>query len=233
MKETILQALEQVYSNLVHMVAEFLPRFLVMLIIIAIGLLVAFILRQMLRALLGLTRIDRVSEEAGASRFLRMAHLPAMSELLSRSIFWVTWLCFVLVGLSVLGVAGLQEQISRLFRFLPEIFVSIVILFMGAVIANFLSRTALLAAVNAGVRSARILSWSIRFVLWILAITMALEELGVARQTVVSAFSIVFGATMLGLAIAFGLGGQDLARRTLERHLGDTKTENDKEPQPL
>jgi len=233
MRETILQALEQVYTNLVHMVAEFLPRFLVMLIIIAIGLLVAFILRQMLRALLGLTKIDRVSEEAGASRFLRMAHLPAMSELLSRSIFWVTWLCFVLVGLSVLGVAGLQEQISRLFRFLPEIFVSIVILFMGAVIANFLSRTALLAAVNAGVRSARILSWSIRFVLWILAITMALEELGVARQTVVSAFSIVFGATMLGLAIAFGLGGQDLARRTLERHLGDTKTENDKEPQPL
>jgi small-conductance mechanosensitive channel len=233
MKETILQALEQVYSNLVHMVAEFLPRFLVMLIIIAIGLLVAFILRQMLRALLGLTRIDRVSEEAGASRFLRMAHLPAMSELLSRSIFWVTWLSFVLVGLSVLGVAGLQEQISRLFRFLPEIFVAIVILFLGAVIANFLSRTALLAAVNAGVRSARILSWSIRFVIWILAITMALEELGVARQTVVAAFSIVFGAAMFGLAIAFGLGGQDLARRTLERHLGDTKTENDKEPQPL
>ena len=233
MKETILQALEQVYTNLVHMVAEFLPRFLVMLIIIAIGLFVAFILRQMLRALLGLTKIDRVSEEAGASRFLRMAHLPAMSELLSRSIFWVTWLCFVLVGLSVLGVAGLQEQISRLFRFLPEIFVSIVILFMGAVIANFLSRTALLAAVNAGVRSARILSWSIRFVLWILAITMALEELGVARQTVVAAFSIVFGAAMFGLAIAFGLGGQDLARKTLERHLGETKTENDKEPQPL
>jgi small-conductance mechanosensitive channel len=233
MKETILQALEQVYSNLVHMVAEFLPRFLVMLIIIAIGLFVAFILRQMLRALLGLTKIDRVSEEAGASRFLRMAHLPAMSELLSRSIFWVTWLCFVLVGLSVLGVAGLQEQISRLFRFLPEIFVSIIILFLGAVIANFLSRTALLAAVNAGVRSARILSWSIRFVLWILAITMALEELGVARQTVVAAFSIVFGAAMFGLAIAFGLGGQDLARKTLERHLGETKTENDKEPQPL
>ena len=233
MKETILQALEQVYTNLVHMVAEFLPRFLVMLIIIAIGLFVAFILRQMLRALLGLTKIDRVSEEAGASRFLRMAHLPAMSELLSRSIFWVTWLCFVLVGLSVLGVAGLQEQISRLFRFLPEIFVSIIILFLGVVIANFLSRTALLAAVNAGVRSARILSWSIRFVLWILAITMALEELGVARQTVVAAFSIVFGAAMFGLAIAFGLGGQDLARKTLERHLGETKTENDKEPQPL
>jgi small-conductance mechanosensitive channel len=233
MRQTILQGLEQVYSNLVHMIAEFLPRFLVMLIIIVIGLLVAFVLRYILRALLGLTKLDRVSEEAGASRVLRMAHLPSMTELLSRSIFWVTWFGFVLVGLSVLGVAALQEQISRLFRFLPEVFVAILILFLGAVIANFLSRTALLAAVNAGHPSAKILSWSIRFVIWILAISMTLEELGLARQTVISAFSIIFGASMLGLAIAFGLGGQDLARKFLERYLGDTKKEKDKEPEPL
>jgi hypothetical protein len=233
MRETILQGLEQVYSNLVHMIAEFLPRFLVMLIIIMIGLLVALVLKYILRALLGFTKLDRVSEEAGASRVLRMAHLPSMTRLLSRSIFWVTWIGFILVGLSVLGVAGLQEQISRLFRFLPEVFVAILILFLGVVTANFLSRTALLAAVNAGHRSAKILSLSIRFVIWILAISMTLEELGLARQTVISAFSIVFGGTMLGLAIAFGLGGQDLARKCLERYLGDAKRENDKEPQPL
>jgi len=233
MRQTILEGLEQVYSNLVHMVAEFLPRFLVMLIIIVIGLLVAFVLKYILRALLGLTKLDRLSEEAGASRFLRMAHLPPMTELLSRSIFWVTWIGFILVGLSVLGVAGLQEQISRLFRFLPEVFVAILILFLGAVIANFLSRAALLAAVNAGHPSPKILTWSIRFVIGILAISMTLEELGVARQTVISAFSIIFGASMLGLAIAFGLGGQDLARKCLERYLGDTKKAKDKEPQPL
>ncbi len=77
------------------------------------------------------------------------------------------------------------------------------------------------------------ISWAIRFVIWILAITMTLEKLGLAKQTVISAFSIVFGATMLGLAIALGLGGQDLARRFLERHWGDTKKDRDKEPQPL
>ena len=235
MKEIILQGLEQVYSKLVHMIAEFLPRFLVMLIIVLIGLLVAFVFRYILRALLGFTKLDRVSEQSGASRVLRMAHLPSMSELLSRSIFWVTWLGFLLVGISVLGIPGFQEQISRLFRFLPEVFVAILIMFLGVAIANFLSRAALLAAVNAGHPSARILSWSIRFVIWILAITMTLEELGLARQTVISAFSIVFGATMLGLAIAFGLGGQDLARKALERYFAEAKKDKDKdkEPQPL
>jgi small-conductance mechanosensitive channel len=233
MRETILQGLEQVYSNLGRMIAEFLPRFLVMLIIIAIGLLVALILKQILRAVLRLTKLDRVSEAAGATNVLRMAHLPPMTEVLSRSFFWVTWLCFILVGLSVLNISSLQEQISRLLRFLPEVLVAILVLFLGVAIANFLSRAALLAAVNAGHASARILSWAIRFVILILAISMALEELGLARQTVISAFSIVFGATMLGLALAFGLGGQDLARKVLERYLGTSKKQKEKEPEPL
>jgi hypothetical protein len=233
MRQTVLQGLEQAYGNLVRMIADFLPRFLVMLIIIALGLLVAFVLKYIVRAVLGLTKLDRVSEEAGASRILRIAHLPSMTVLLSRSIFWVTWFGFILIGLSVLGVAGFQEQISRLFQFLPEVFVGILILFVGLMAANFLSRAVLLAAVNAGHPAPRILSWAIRFVIWILAISMTLEEFGVARQTVISAFSIIFGALMLGLAIAFGLGGQDLARKSLERYLGDTKKEKDTEPQPL
>jgi small-conductance mechanosensitive channel len=233
MRETILQGLQQVYSKFGRMIAEFLPRFLVMLIIILTGLLVALVLKHILRALLRFTKLDRVSEESGATRVLRMANLRSMTDLLSRSIFWVTWFGFILVGLSVLNIASLQEQISRLFQFLPEVFVAILIMFLGVAIANFLSRTALLAAVNAGHPSAKILSWSIRFVIWILAISMTLEELGVARQTVVSAFSIVFGATMLGLALAFGLGGQDLARKSLERYFGDTKKEKEKEPPPL
>ena len=145
MKDTIVQGLEQAYYNLVHMFAEFLPRFVVMLVIIVVGLAAAYLLRYILRGLLKLTRLDRVAEDTGASRVLRMADLPSMTEFLSRSVFWITWLTFILIGVSILQVAGLQEQISRLFRFLPEIFVAMVILFLGLVLANFLSRAALLA----------------------------------------------------------------------------------------
>lgn len=233
MRETILQGLGQAYSNLVRMIADFLPHFLVMLAIILVGLVVATVLKYILRTFLRLAKLDRVSEKTGAGRVLRMAHLPSMTELLSRSLFWVTWFAFILIGLSVLGVPSLQEQISRFLRFLPEVFIAILILFLGVAIANFLSRAALLAAVNAGYASARIISWAIRFVIWTLAITMTLEELGVARQTVISAFSIVFGATMFGLAIAFGMGGQDLARKFLEKHFGGADREKEKEPQPL
>lgn len=233
MKEVILRGLAQAYENLVHMLAEFLPRLLVMLVIVGVGLLVAYLLKAVLRAILRITRLDRLSEEAGASRFLRMAALPSMTELLSRSLFWVTWCGFILIGISVLGVAGLQEQISRLLLLLPSIFVAILILLLGLVTANFVSRAALLAAVNAGYPSPKLVSWSIRFAIWALAISMALEQVGVARQTVIAAFSIIFGAFMLGLAIAFGLGGREIAREFLERNLGEKTAEKHEEPQPL
>ena len=120
-----------------------------------------------------------------------------MSEFLSRSLFWITFLGFILLGISVLQIPELQEQISRLFQLLPQVFVAILILFVGILAANFLSRAALLAAVNGGYRSPRLWSGMVRFVIWILTISMALEQVGLARQTVVAAFSIVFGAVML------------------------------------
>jgi len=234
MKDTIIQGLTQAYQNLVHMVADFLPRFVVMFAIILVGLLVALLLRYFLRLILHPTRLDRISEEAGASHVLRRAALPSMSELLSRALFWVTLLGFALLGISVLGIPELQEQISRLFQLLPQLFVAILVLFAGVLAANFLSRATLLATVNAGYRSPRLWSIAVRSAILILAISMALEQVGLAKETVVAAFSIAFGAVMLALALAFGLGGKDLARETLERYLGDKREkEKEAEPSPL
>jgi hypothetical protein len=234
MRDTVIQGLAQAYDNLVHMIADFLPRFVVMLVIILVGLLIAFLLRYFLRLMLHPTRLDRISEEAGASHVLRRAALPSMTELLSRVLFWVTLLGFTLLGISVLGIPELQEQISRLFQLLPQLFVAIVILLAGVLVAKFLSRAALLGAVNAGYRSPKIWSGATRSAILILCISMALEQVGLAREIVVAAFSIAFGAVMLALALAFGLAGKDLARQALERYLGDKKgKEKETEPSPL
>src|SRR5205823_13916293 len=96
MKEMILKGLQQAYENMVHMIAEFLPRFVVMFIIMAVGWLVALLLKYLVRAILHLTKLDRISEESGASQVLRKAALPTISELLSRAFFWVTWVAFAL-----------------------------------------------------------------------------------------------------------------------------------------
>jgi len=232
MKELIVHAFEQAHDNFTKMLAEFLPRFMVMLIIIAIGFLVAYIAKYVFRAILRVAKVDRVSEQAGASRLLRRAELPTMSELLSRAIFWIIWVGFIMVGISVLGILSLQVMIASLIGLLPQVFVAFLILFVGLLAANFFSRAVLLAGVNAGLPSPKVLSETVRIVVGFLAFTMALEQISLGRETILVAFAIAFGALMLGLAIAFGLGGRHLARRVLEKRFlrGDKEREDELSP---
>jgi hypothetical protein len=233
MKELIVHAFGQAHDNFTRMLAEFLPRFLVMLIIIAIGFLVAYIAKYVFRAILRVAKVDRVSEQAGASRLLRRAELPSMSELLSRAIFWIIWVGFIMVGISVLGILSLQIMIASLIGLLPQVFVAFLILFVGLLAANFFSRAVLLAGVNAGLPSPKILSETVRVVVGLLAFTMALEQISLGREAILVAFAIAFGALMLGLAIAFGLGGRHLARRVLEKHFLRGEKEREDELSPL
>lgn len=233
MQEMIARAFQQAHDNLTHMLAVFLPRLVLMLVVILVGWLVAYVLKLILRGILRVAKVEKMSEEAGASRMLRRAALPAMTELLSRALFWVVWLGFIIVGVSFLGIGSLQQQIAGLIALLPQIFVAFLILFVGLLAANFFARAALLAGVNAGLSSPRLLSGAVRVVILFLALSMALEQIGLGRETMEIAFSIVFGAIMLGLAIAFGFGGRRLAARVLERHFLREEKERDDELSPL
>jgi hypothetical protein len=217
MRDMIVSELSQATTEFARALAHLLPRLLVMLIIVGVGWLVAYVLKAMLRSILRLMKFDRLSEDAGATELLTKAALPSSTELLCRLIFWVVLLGFILIGVNALGIVELQEDISTFFFFLPRLFVGVLILFFGLLASSFFSRATLLAAVNANLPSPRLLTYALRVVIIVLAVSMAFEELGVAQKSILAAFSIVFGSLMLGLAIAFGLGGKDLARQFLER----------------
>jgi len=197
--------------------ARFLPRFLEMLFIVVIGWVIAFILRTLLRSVLKIARFDKLSEHTGATQLLRGAALPSLTELVSRFVFWVAWLGFILLGISVLGVVGIEQHVTSFFGFLPRLFAALFILFFGLLGASFFSRAVLLGAVNADLPSPRLISWALRTMIILFVVSMAFEELGVGSRTVIVAFALTFGSLMLGLALAFGLGGKDLARKYLER----------------
>jgi hypothetical protein len=234
MKEMILHELSQMWDQLAQGFAHFVPRLIVLLIVIAAGFVIAYLLKLILRAVLRLSRFEKLSENAGTASMLNKAALPSSSELLSGFVFWIAWIGFILLGTNELGILGLQDEIARLFLYLPRLLMAMLIIFFGFVVASFFSRAALLAAVNSGAPSPRLISGSVRLLIVALAVAMAFEQLGLAEQTIIAAFCILFGAIMFGLAIAFGLAGQDLARRALERMFPtNADRENEREPSPL
>jgi hypothetical protein len=228
MGDSLLKSLTETMQDVSAMVTNFLPRLLAMIIIIVVGGIVAWILKIVVRRMLGWVKFNQLSETAGFTQLLTETALPSPAELVSRLVFWVVWVGFMLVGLSGLGISALNDAIGRFFLVLPQIFVALLILFVGVLIANFIGRATLLAAVNANFPSPRLLSSMVRFLIIVLAVTMGLERVGLGHGVILIAFSIAFGAVMFGLALAFGLGGRDAARRLIEkRFLEDQKKDDD------
>jgi hypothetical protein len=227
MGDIIASELRQAWITFTSTFAHLLPRLLAVLTIVVVGWVIAYLLKIALRSVLRLVKFDRFSERAGATQLLNTAALPSASELLSQLVFWITWLAIAIGGVSFLGIAVLQQDIAGFLNFLPRFVVALLIVFLGLLAANFFARAALLAGVNANLPSPQLLSISIKVIIVVLAISMAFEELGLAQRTILIAFSIVFGALMLGLAIAFGMGGRDLARQFLEKRFSDRRPEKE------
>ena len=206
------------FNKFLGKVITFLPNLLAMITILIIGFLMAWIVKMMLVRFLKAIQFDKVSEQWGLTRILSkggVTYSPA--NLLGRFFYWIIILITLILGINALEVAATQSLVTQFFNFLPHLFAALGILVVGYLIGAFLGQTTLIAAVNAQMDSARLLSCTVRWFIIVLSLTMALYHLGIAEKVIVAAFSITFGGIVLALAIAFGWGGRELAKNFLEK----------------
>jgi hypothetical protein len=98
-------------------------------------------------------------------------------------------------------------------------------------LSAFINRTVLLAAVNANVQFAHGLAVAAQSLVLFFFLAIALEQLGIGYGIVGVTFSILLGGVVLALALAFGLGGKDLAREVLERRFGKLSKKSKRQPE--
>ncbi len=231
MIQDIADALLQSWRNFASAFVLFVPRLVAATIIFAGGLVVSLVARRAVQLLLVWLRVDRLSLRTGASELLRKAELPTADVLIGKMLFWIVWIGFIVSAVDTLQFKPFQGLVDEFFRFVPRFLVALLVLSMAFLVGNFLWRATLLSSVNAGLPGARLLSGGLRALVIAIGAVMALEQLGLRTSVVLTAFAITFGAVMLGLAIAFGLGGRDAAKQLLERQ-SQAKKERDADAAP-
>jgi hypothetical protein len=231
MIQDIADALVQSWRNFASAFVLFVPQLVAATIIFAGGLVVSLIARRVVQRLLVSLRFDRLSLRSGASEMLRKAEMPTADVLVGKMVFWIVWIGFIVSAVDTLQLRPFQGLVDEFFRFVPRFLVALLVLSLAFLVANFLWRATLLSSVNAGLPGARLLSGALRALVIAIGAVMALEQLGLGTSVVLTAFAITFGAVMLGLAIAFGLGGRDAAKQLLERQV-QAKKERDTDAAP-
>jgi len=231
MKEFIDRIVTQPLHDVFDKLVAFLPSLLTGIFVFIIGLVLAWLVKILVVRIIRLLKLDSALARSGVADALqKMAVKDTPAKLIGRMFFWLVTIIFFVLSLSVMRVPVIDQLLEKFLLYLPNVFVALIILAIGYFLSNFLGRAALIASVNAGVKLSSLLSKGVKAVIMLFASVMALEQLGIGRSTVIATFTIVFGGVVLAMALAFGLGGKDLARTLLEKRFkkdGDADGERD------
>jgi len=190
--------------------ADLLPTLGGALVILFVGFLLA---RLAARA------TDRLLARAGVNRWLRSAGGPGEtigralrrppSRVFANIVFWLTMFTAILFAANWLGLESLEKVLTELVSYVPSVIAAVAIILFGVILGEFVDGLIVASAgsVHGGVTLARVGRGGVI----VLAIFMALQELGVATEIVTTAVAIIFGALALAFALSFGLGNRELA----------------------
>lgn len=198
-------------------VASFIPTLIGALLILVFGYIIAKIIRDVVHQALKAIRFDSVADKAGISGVLSKGGIKmTASELLGVLVYWLVAIMVLVVTVNALGLTIASQLLERLFAYIPNVISAVFVMVLGMFLANFMADAVNATARNTSVPNPDLLGKMSRWAIIIFAVSISLEELGIAPLLVGTTFHILFGAICLALALAFGLGGKDAAAKYLE-----------------
>ncbi|MFB0520234.1 MAG: hypothetical protein ACETWD_02260 [Desulfatiglandales bacterium] len=205
-------------------ITAFLPELIGAIIIFVAGGIIARLVKLAVERLLKLIRFDKATEKTGVKEFLRKGDiLKAPSEIMSSLVYWFIMILVIIASLDALGLPIVSDLLNTIFLYIPNVVAAIIVLILGFLVGNLLSAVVRTAASNAGLKNANGLGKIALYAIVFFSGAIALIQLGIGEEIVVSAFGIAFGAAALALALAFGLGGRDVAGDYLKRWLEEKR----------
>ena len=205
------------FENLWTRIGEFLPNFLAAFVLLVLGVAIALGVRLLVIKVLNSIGWEKLARKTPTLRILEVGDIRyPFFELVGAIVFWVVILVFTGTAAHSLGLTSLELLIDHFVSFLPNLFLAVVIIALGAWMGGLAGKFARAFAHAARIPEANLLGKGVHYLVVIVALGTALEQLNVATRFLFGAFLIVLGS----LGLAFGLGGQGKAREIIERISG-------------
>ena len=191
---------------------DFLPNLIGFLAVLIVGYLVARIVASALARLLGRAGLDRSLTQGQGGRVVsKITRRP--SYLLGRVAFWALFLGVIALAVSVLGIGALTAFVGAILAYVPNIIAALFIFLAAGAIAAGIG--ALVARTMGDTTTGKLVATIAPILIMAIAGFMILDQLKIAEDIVRITYMALMGGLALALALAFGLGGRDVAARML------------------
>lgn len=218
---TVSESLQNLYARFIN----FLPDFLVAVIVLVVGWIVAVAVAKLVKSVLHSARVDELGDKLGLDQ---LSNRTGMKMTVAGTIAWVVkWfllLAIFLAAADILGLSQISSFLNDVLLYIPNVVAAAAILLVGTLVASFLSRFVRHSVAAAGLASADMLGAVAQWAVMIFTVLAALYQLGVAAAFVQTLFTGFIAMLAIAGGLAFGLGGKEHANKVLNKIERDIKS---------
>src|SRR5436309_5076636 len=212
------QAIVSALANALDLLLTFIPKLLGFLVILLVGYLIAAAVSRAVTFLLRKIGFDNMSNRIGLTRIeQRMGVRLDPAGVLGKIVFWFLFLVFLVPAANALGLTAVSGILNSLIAYIPNVFVAILVLFLGTLAATVVADIVRGATASANVGNPNIFANIARYSIMGFAALIALEQLQIAPALINELFGAIVAAAALAFGLAFGLGGRETAQKYLNR----------------
>lgn len=196
----------------------FIPTLLLAIALLFAGFIIAWILEVMSRKILRAIKLEEIVAKVGIKRMFEKAGLKmTFTRLLSGVVYWFVLIVFLAAVVNVLGLTQLSSFLDGLVAYLPNVIAAVAILIIGILVGNLLYNVVKNASESARIQAAGLLATLTKWAIFIFAFIAALVQLKVAPDLLKILFTGFIVMLSLAGGLAFGLGGKDAAKETIDK----------------
>jgi mechanosensitive ion channel-like protein len=189
---------------------SYLPKILAFLIILIVGYIIAKVVKAVLNKILDKVKVDQKLQHGKAGEMVvKVSPGGKPSHLIGATAFWIIFLFALSSAIWALQIPALTTFMNQVLAFLPNVIAALLIFIVAAVIAG-----AVVAAVQktmGDTSTGKLVQTVVPGLVMAVAVFMILTQLGIAPQIVIITYAALIGMLALAGALAFGLGGREVA----------------------
>lgn len=207
-------ALQDTLNNTLSNLSAFIPRLLSGLIILLIGVIIATFLKQILVELFKFIKLNSLLKRYGVPESKEGVD---WANILSEIARWFVIVLFLIPTADVWGLGKFVDVLNNLLLFLPNVFVSVLLLLVGFVVAKLVYEV-IMGSVHGLSRDAtKTVALAGRWAVLVFVFLVVLNQLGIASDLIRILFGGIVAMLALAGGLAFGLGGQETAKEILSK----------------
>lgn len=199
--------------DFIRKTTNFLPNLLSGVFIILVGFLIGGLVKKVLLSLFSFVRLDSLFQK---TRLIDKREVKMWEEVLTEVLRWTIVVLFLIPAFEIWGLSQATVVLNQFLFYLPNVIVAVIIAFVGLVTSNLGADLVRSSAQTVGASSAATLSVFTKWLILFFTVLVVLNQLGVAQDLVRILFTGIVVMVALAGGLAFGLGGQTMAKEMLE-----------------